>query len=459
MRKRFLALGILFSSVLISSCHHSSRREASSADSIATLKRELADSVRQEFRYAWRAYTRYAWGHDMLKPISRSYADWYSRSLEMTPVDAFDTMLIMGLSAEADSAKKLILDSLRFDVDASVSVFETTIRLVGGLESAYEMDGDTGFLSLAKDLTGRLLRAYDTPTGIPRRFVNLKTGKASGDTTDAAQAATALLEMGTLSRLTGDSTYYHIAKRAVEAVYSRRSPVTGLVGNGIDVISGKWVSRESSISAGTDSYYEYLLKGWKLFGDHDCKRMWDSSVLAVNRHLADTAGGTLWYGHAQMDTGVVTRPIYGALDAFFAGTLALGGDTARAASLQDSNFRMWRLSGLEPEVMNYRTGEILNGYYALRPENLESCYYLYHYTGESKYLYMGAQMFRDLVRYCRTLGGYAAIKDVRNMVPDDVMESFFLAETLKYAYLLFAPAKTLNFAGVVFNTEGHPLKR
>lgn len=384
---------------------------------------------------------------------------WYQHPLLMTPLDGFDTMLLMGLKSKADSARELILDSLHFDYDITVSQFEITIRILGGLLSAYEMDGNKRFLTLARDLGGRLIKAFDTPTGMPYRFVNLKTGKASGNPSNPAEVGSMLLEYGTLSRLTGDSVYYKTAKRAVTALFDRRDPKTGLVGSQIDVITGKWVNRTASISGGIDSYYECLLKAWKLFDDQDCKNMWDSSILAINGYLADTAGGTLWYGRADMDTGRINQPLYGALDAFFAGTLALGGDTARAISLQRSNFRMWRLTGIEPEVINYRTMDVVNGYYALRPENMESCYYLYHYTRDPVYLEMGREMFADLVRYCRTAGGYAAIKDVRNMLPDDLMESFFLAETLKYAYLLFAPEKTLDFDQVIFNTEAHPLKR
>lgn len=458
MQKLFLAFLVVFSTFGATGCH-SGQNKRGTADSLTALRERLADSVKNEFRHAWESYVRYAWGHDALKPLSHSYHDWYSHSLQMTAVDGFDTMLLMGLTSEADSAKKLILDSLHFDYDMSVSQFEITIRLLGGLLSAYEMDGDARFLSLAKDLGSRLIRAFDSPTGMPYRFVNLKTGQTSGSSSNPAEVGTMLLEYGTLSRLTGDSVYYKTAKKAMVALYSRRSPITGLVGSGINVNTGKWEGTESSVSGGIDSYYEYLLKGWKLFGDTDCKRMWDSSLAAVNRYLADTAGGTLWYGHAGMNRGKPVTPHYGALDAFFAATLALGGDTARARSLQASNFRMWQLCGLEPEVLDYRNMKVLNGYYALRPENLESCYYLYHYTHDRRYIGMGRVMFGDIVRYCRTENGYAAITDVRNMVPDDLMESYFLAETLKYAYLLFAPEKTLDFNKVVFNTEAHPLKK
>ncbi|MGH9426234.1 MAG: glycoside hydrolase family 47 protein, partial [Terriglobia bacterium] len=112
----------------------------------------LADSVKAEFRHAWKAYKEYAWGHDALQPLSKKPFDWYGRSLLLTPVDAFDTMLLMGLSQEAGEAKKLIFDSLSFDMDIEVQAFEIIIRVLGGLLSAYEMDGDRRFLALAEDL-------------------------------------------------------------------------------------------------------------------------------------------------------------------------------------------------------------------------------------------------------------------------------------------------------------------
>jgi mannosidase alpha-like ER degradation enhancer 2 len=458
-QRHFLALGVLLCLFCGTACHQSTGDQSpSKEDSLRSEYAPLADSVRQEFQFAWNNYVRYAWGHDALRPLSHTSYDWYPHSLLMTPVDAFDTMWLMGLTAEADSAKQLVLDSLRFDYDMSVSQFEVTIRLLGGLLSAYELDGDKRFLALASDLGSRLVKAFHSPTGMPYRFVNLATGAVSGKSSNPAEIGTMLLEYGTLSRLTGDSSYYQIAKKAVVTLFNHRARRTGLVGSTINVETGQWEQTESSISGGIDSYYEYLLKAWKLFGDEDCKRMWDSSLVAVNRYLADTAGGTLWYGHRDMDTGTVIRPFYGALDAFFAGALAMSGDTIRARSLQASNEKMWRLAGLEPEMINYRTMQVENGYYALRPENLESCYYLYHYTKDPVYLEMGRYFFESLVHYCRTAHGYAAIKDVRNMLPDDLMESFFLAETLKYAYLLFAPENTLDFDQVIFNTEAHPLQ-
>ena len=102
---------------------------------------------------------------------------------------------------------------------------------------------------------------------------------------------------------------------------------------------------------------------------------------------------------------------------------------------------------------------VVAGSYHLRPEIVESTYYLYHYTGDPKYRQMGQKMFDDFVKYCRTDSGYAALADVITKQQLDEMESFVLAETFKYFYLLFAPPETLQFDKVIFNTEAHPLRR
>src|SRR5689334_20697976 len=81
---------------------------------------QMAARVKQEFLHAWQGYKRYAWGHDELKPLSKSYKDWYSTSLYMTPVDAMDTMYLMGLGKEADEARELVASHLTFDHDMYV---------------------------------------------------------------------------------------------------------------------------------------------------------------------------------------------------------------------------------------------------------------------------------------------------------------------------------------------------
>jgi mannosidase alpha-like ER degradation enhancer 2 len=419
----------------------------------------LAEQVRAEVRHAWQGYMQYAKGHDDLKPISAAPRDWYPVPLLMSPVDALDTLLLLGMDKEADEARELIVTKLSFDQDIEVQNFEVTIRLLGGLLSGYQMTGDKRLLALADDLGARLSPVFDSPTGLPYTHVNLRTGKVSGKVSNPAETGTLLLEFGTLAKLTGKQAYYDKAKRALMETYKRRSKI-GLVGLNIDVETGKWTNTDSSIAGGIDSYYEYLLKCWKLFGDEDCKRMWDDSIGPVNKYLADEVrDGELWYGHADMDSGQRTSTTYGALDAFMPGLLALGGDLDRAKRLQESGLKMWRLHGIEPESLDYAAMDVRSPGYALRPEIVESAYYLHHYTGGARYRGMGKVFFEDFVRATRTEHGFAALKDVRTKEKLDSMESFLFAETFKYYYLLFAPATALDFESIVFNTEAHPLKR
>jgi ER degradation enhancer, mannosidase alpha-like 2 len=420
--------------------------------------RQLATRVRTEFLHAWTNYERYAWGHDALRPLSKTTHDWYGQPLLMTPVDALDTLILMHLDAEAARAQSLIVSELSFDRDIYVKNFELTIRLLGGLLSSYQLTGDKRLLSLAEDLGNRLLPVFNSPTGLPYVYVNLRTGQTRDPVTNPAETGTLLLEFGTLSKLTGRRVFYEKAKRAVVETFKRCSPL-GLVGESINVDTGAWTSTDSHISGGIDSYYEYLWKSWILFGDKDCRDMWNASIPAINKYLADETGGGLWYGHADMDTGRRTKTTYGALDAFFPGLLALSGDLERARRLQASSFKMWKLSGIEPEILNYKTMQVVAGSYHLRPEIVESTYYLYHYTNDREYRQMGEKMLDDFVKYCRAEAGYAALADVTSKQQLDEMESFVLAENFKYFYLLFAPPETLQFDKVIFNTEAHPLKR
>lgn len=293
-------------------------------------KKQMAAQVKAEFLHAWNGYKKYAWKHDDLKPISKTFRDWYApETVLMTPVDSLDSLYLLGFKKEADETRKYITDNLSFDKDISVQNFEITIRVLGGLLSAFQMTNDKRLLALAEDLGNRLLPAFDSPTGMPYRFVNLKTGKTKDPISNPAETGTLLIEFGTLSKLTGKPIFYNKAKRALVETYKRRSKI-GLVGENINVETGEWTNADSHVSGGIDSYYEYLLKCAILFDDKDCRKMWEESIAAINKYLADEVSverGTLfgkqemsdglWYGHADMNTGKRGATTYGALDAFF----------------------------------------------------------------------------------------------------------------------------------------------
>ncbi len=421
-------------------------------------KSTLADQVRREFIHAWNGYRTYAWGHDELRPLSRSFRDWYSEPFYMTALDALDTMILMGLKEQADSTREFLATHLSFNKDVYVKNFEFTIRFLGGLLSSYQMTGDRRLLNLASDLGRRLLPAFRSPTGMPYVDVNLKTGAVRGTVSNPAEIGTLLIEFGTLSKVTGDTVYFNTAKRALTRLFESRSSI-GLVGDAIDITNGRWKSTDSHVSGGIDSYYEYLVKCSRLFGDVECHAMWEESIVAINTYLRDSAATGLWYGHADMNTGTRTATRYGSLDAFFPAVLSLSGDLHSAALLERSCLEMWKRYGIEPEEIDYSTMTATSPGYALRPEIMESAYYLYHFTNDARYLEMGKLFLDSLRQYCRTDAGYAELKSVITKEKSDRMESYFLAETLKYLYLLFSPPATLDFNACTFNTEAHPLRK
>ena len=419
---------------------------------------DLAARVKMEFLHAWNGYKTYAWGHDGFKPVSKTYYDWYGTPFYLTAVEALDTMTLMGLTEEADSTREFIATHLSFDRDVYVNVFEFTIRVMGSLLTNFQLSRDARLLHLADDLGRRMLPAFVTGSGLPYMEINLKTGAVRGEMSNPGAAGTLLVEFGSLTAMTGKGEYYNSAKLALLAIYRARSEI-GLVGEGINVRTGEWTSTDSHLSAGIDSYYEYVLKCGYLFDDSDCRQMWQTHYEAINKYLLDSSRAGYWYGHADMDTGKRTKTWFGALDAFYPACLALSGDIDRADRLMQSCFTMWCKYGIEPEQYNYVTGKAEKPRYYLNPEIMESAYYLFQRTHDPVYQNMGKVFLDSLVTYCRTDEGFTELDDVVTKAKRDRMEPYFMAETMKYLYLLYASPEVLPFDKVIFNTEGHPIRK
>ena len=158
------------------------------------------------------------------------------------------------------------------------------------------------------------------------------------------------------------------------------------------------------------------------------------------------------------DDGKRTATEFGALHAFLPGVLALGETLGHARRLQDSCFGMWTLRGIEPEFLDYRRMKVVSPGYPLRPEIIESAFYLHRFTKDPRYLDMGRTFFESIRAHCRTDAGDTVLKSVVTNEKGDLMPSYFLAETLKYLYLLFSE-EPVDLEKVVFNTEAHPLRR
>uniref|UniRef100_A0AAA9U0J9 alpha-1,2-Mannosidase n=1 Tax=Bos taurus TaxID=9913 RepID=A0AAA9U0J9_BOVIN len=446
---------------------------------------ERQKAVVDAFLHAWAGYRKFAWGHDELKPLTRSFSEWFG--LGLTLIDALDTMWILGLKKEFQEARKWVSKKLRFRKNVDVNLFESTIRILGGLLSAFHLSGDILFLKKAEDFGNRLMPAFRTPSKIPYSMVNIGTGVAhpprwTSDST-VAEVTSIQLEFRELSRLTGDKKFQEAAEEVTRRVHALHGKLDGLVPMFINTNSGSFTHLGMfTLGARADSYYEYLLKQWIQGGKKERQLLEDylEAVDGIRKHLLArseprklTFVGELNHGRfsAKMDH----------LVCFLPGTLALGAHHGLPAehmelaqALMDTCYQMYRQmeTGLSPETahFNLHHTKILKDvqvkaadrHNLLRPETVESLFYLYRLTGDRKYQDWGWEILHSFNTYTRVpSGGYSSISNVqdpRHPQPRDKMESFFLGETLKYLYLLFSDdPDLLSLDTYVFNTEAHPL--
>lgn len=259
---------------------------AAAANATGTDWQALAESVRAEMAWAFDAYRRLAWGADEIRPVSGTGRSFLieGQKVGLSLIEALDTLWLMGLDAQVEDAVRWIKTDLRFDLDGDAQIFEATIRLVGGLLSGHLATGETVLLEKAHDLAERMLPGYDTPTGMPVRYINLKTGKTRGTHSFPAEVGGGSgPEFVTLSRLTGDRKFADAAVNAMLALYERRSPL-GLIGDTIDVTTGKWLSGRATIAPPSDAYYEYLWDTWRLTGDTRLRDAYATLTAAVKAH-------------------------------------------------------------------------------------------------------------------------------------------------------------------------------
>ncbi|KAJ2894078.1 hypothetical protein IWW38_002687, partial [Coemansia aciculifera] len=158
-------------------------------------RRDRADAIRRGFMYAWDGYKQYAYGADEIDVINRA-PKTTRNGWGATLVDALDTLWIMGLKDEFWKARDFVARvDFRKDGGQLTKVFETNIRYIGGLLSAFELSGDKIFLQKAVELTDIIMPAFNTPLGLPWQMLNVTTGVGSSET--PGRSSTNLAEIGT----------------------------------------------------------------------------------------------------------------------------------------------------------------------------------------------------------------------------------------------------------------------
>jgi mannosyl-oligosaccharide alpha-1,2-mannosidase len=424
--------------------------------------RALGEEVRDEMRWAWRNYREHAWGKDQIKPISGGIESFplKTRHLGLTIVEALDTLWAMGLDEEFAEGVEWIRRNLDFNVDGEVSVFETSIRLVGGLLSAWHASGDAMLLARARELADRLLPSFQaSPIGIPHRFVNLKTGALRGRETNPAETGTFLPEFGTLSRATGDDRYRAAAKRALVSMYERRSKI-GLLADSIDCMTGQWLSRRATIGPPSDSYYEYLWDGWDLLGDRDCLRMYRVLTAAILKHQPARVRGHLWIPDVDFETGKRINWEQDELGSFYGGLLAQGGAAATGAEHTRRWAALQQKYGVLPEEIDVESGRILSATNSLRPELADAAFNHWLLDGREEWRLIIRDHYLAMKRWNRGRYGYASLADVtaNPKIQSDHCPAYWWSEQMKYYYLAFANSPRVDYRRLYLTTEGNVLR-
>jgi len=424
--------------------------------------KSLAGDVKAQMRWAWQAYAGCCFGADQIKPVSGTGEAFFfpnGPSMGLTIVEALDTLYLMGLDAELEDGVRWIADHLRFDIDGEVQVFETSIRLVGGLLSGWRATGEKKLLALAKDLTDRLTPAFaKSPTAMPYRFVNLKTGAVRDAVSFPAEIATYLPEWSVLGQAVGDKRYYDLAKRATRALYQRRSKLD-LVADTIDIETGEWRSRRASVGPPTDSYLEYLWDGWQLFGDGELKEWYDVHARAIARRQAVEAEGRLWFAQVDFETGAVLDHHQSELAAFYAGLLAQGGDFARGEAYLKSWAEVQARYTVLPEGFDYAAFAPDRASNALRPEFADSCLNLYLLRPEERWREYARLHFEAMKATSKAPFGFSGLADIaaRPMRQDDSCPAYWWSEQMKYYWLLFSDTSRFDYKTNYLSTEGNVL--
>uniref|UniRef100_A0A8C7P612 alpha-1,2-Mannosidase n=1 Tax=Oncorhynchus mykiss TaxID=8022 RepID=A0A8C7P612_ONCMY len=447
-----------------------------------TLQRR--EKVKEMMKFAWDNYKSFAWGRNELRPLTRNghIGNMFGGLRGASIVDSLDTLYIMGLMDEYNDAKEWVETSLDLNSNGEASLFEVNIRYVGGLLSAYYLTGEEMFKRKVMVLGEKLLPAFNTPTGIPRGVINLGSGTswswgwASAGSSILAEFGTLHLEFVHLSELSNNGIYTEKVMNIRKLLNKIEKP-HGLYPNFLSPVSGNWVQHHVSIGGLGDSFYEYLIKSYLMSDktDEEAKKMYYSALEAIEANLVQKSPGGLTY-MAEWRGGILDHKM-GHLACFSGGMVVIGADDGApekrqhyldlAAEITHTCHESYSRSAtkLGPEAFRFDGGaeatatRLSDRYYILRPEVIESYMYMWRLTHDPKYREWGWEAVEALEQHCRVEAGFSGIRDVyaQTVSHDNMQQSFFLSETLKYLYLLFSDDDLLPLEDWVFNTEAHPL--
>jgi mannosyl-oligosaccharide alpha-1,2-mannosidase len=421
-------------------------------------------AVLNAFKRSWNSYRRYAWMQDELAPVAGKGKTTFG-GLAATMVDSLDTLWIMGLRKEFKEAVRAVaLIDWNDTAENALNMFETTIRHLGGLLSAYDLSHERALLAKAVELGDMLYTGFDTENRMPPFWFDFAAAKGGfqrvGNRDSSAAGCSLSLEFTRLSQLTGNPKYFDAAENVKQLLY-RTQNQTKLPGMWPAYLNYRLETASDnffSIGAQADSLYEYLVKMHALLGGLDPEYV-TLSVGALERikesilfrpmipgdedilfpgnayyrseddtdlqpdpqHLGCFAGGM--YGLAgkilEMEGYIeigeqATRGCVWAYQAFPTGimpevfrVIACGTKNLERC---DWNETRWDIEGSRGMVKGFK--DIRDQRYLLRPEAIESVFYMYRITGKQEYQDMAWTMFESIVKATETPLAYSSISNV-----------------------------------------------
>lgn len=477
--------------------------------------RQLKSRSKDLFRHGWRSYIQFGFPADEVRPVScEPYGPQYTEAdnlhldamgnVSLTVIDNLDTLMIMREWDELVFVLRYLkrYQVLFFEQDHVIQVFEASIRWLGGLLLAhlalvdkvldktenvafesFKSEYDGFLLRMAYDLGLRLIPAYNTSTNLPLPRINLARGLDAVPPTMnlvgcTAGATTPYLEFSLLLRLTGDPRFENLTNKTFWKLWSTRLEL-GLLPMTIDPTRNKWLDVVTGVGALIDSFYEYSAKASIVLQD---SKLWDVFSLsydALMTHLAIFPAKYSWMIFANVGVSSPERRNMWVdlLSAFWPGLQVLAGRLSDAVSTHlvflkiwdhfDSIPERWEQESLIPidsPIQQRVDAAISLEWYPLRPEFIESTYYLYRATKDPMYLQIGLRILTQFETQYKAVCGFAGFQDIRTGRKQNRMETFVLGELLKYLYLLFdtendsyVHSRAMTRKNWVFSTEAHPL--
>ncbi|KAF1970753.1 class I alpha-mannosidase-like protein [Bimuria novae-zelandiae CBS 107.79] len=497
------------------------------------LQRQAA--VKQAFVHSWEGYKKHAWLQDEVAPLSASYRNNFGNR-GATLVDSLDTLLIMGLDEDFDAALRAVAQTdFSTTAEPVLNVFETNIRYLGGLLSAYDLGHGRHpvLLEKAAQLGDMLYGAFDTPNRLPITrwdWVNgaLREEQEAPMSALSAELGSLSLEFTRLSQLTGDAKYYDAIQRISNLIEEQQNAtaIPGLIPITVSPIDNDLTAYKTfTFGAMSDSLYEYLPKEYMLLGgrQEQYRTLYERAIEAAKQHLffrplniqnqdilisgnvrmsslgmvkldpeaqhlACFAGGMVAIAakifNRTDELNIARKLIDGCIWAYDSTPTNIMPETFHVVPCKDPNDCEWNTErwhrgvldrhvvhsdrdpariidedGLQPGMTKIGDKRFL-----LRPEAIESIFILYRITGDSALQDAAWRMFTAITKATETLVAHSAIEDVTVQNATwtkklDECESFWMAETLKYFYLIFSATNLVSLDEYVFNTEAHPLRR